>query len=259
MKTAVFIMSCDKTRDVLMHFIKGFNIYWNDNTFPVYLGSNNELTPENFNNATLISVPISNWKQETLEQLSLLQNHDPSITHLIVMLDDFILNRKVDNVRLSKMLHSGNLENIKYLRLKRLEEGIIKKISQLFIIQKEFLNERIFKIRKSHPYFTSLQIAIWDINYLKLCIEGCDNIWEFETQKNEKLEHYSVLHNHFYYRHIVEKGKWETYASFYCNNYINYFNPGDRKFQSFKILDNLINYIKKFKFLIFGYWLTSSK
>lgn len=246
-------MSCNKTRDVFSHFAKGFNIYWSNNTLPVYVGSNNELIPHSLNGTIFLSVPTSNWKQETLEQLSLLQSNDPSLSHVIVMLDDFILKKNVDNFRLLNMLHSGKLDNIKYLRLKRLEEGFIKRINQLFLIKKEFYKEKIFLIRKSHPYFSSLQIAIWDIGYLKSCILNCDNIWNFETNNTRKCEHYSVLNNLFFYRHIVEKGKWETYASSYCKKHINYFNPGNREFQSFKFQNKLINYLRKVKFLVFGY------
>ena len=257
MKTAVFIMSCDKTRDVLLHFVEAFNKFWDNNRLPVYLGTNNEPTPSNFNNSILLPVPKSNWKQETLEQLSLLQHIDPSLTHVIILLDDFILNQNVENDRLTNMLDSGQLRNIKYLRLKRLEEGIFKKIIQCIFVESDFLNEKIFKIRKSHPYFTSLQIAIWDINYLKSCITNCKNIWAFETQKNSQIEHYSVLHNIFHYQHIVEKGKWESYAPMYCKKHINFFNSGNREFRSLNLSHKLKNRIKKIKFLIFGYWFTN--
>jgi hypothetical protein len=259
MKAGIFIMSCDNTRDILDHFIKGYNLYWINNTLKIYLGTNDAPLPKDFNNVNLLSVPKSNWKKETIDQLTLLQMTEPTLTHVIVILDDFIFNNHVENNKLTNILYSGKYDNIKYLRLKRLEDGLYEKALQFTKIEKWYSKEKIFKIRKSHPYYTSLQIALWDINYLKSCLVNIENIWDFELQKSNHVEHYSVLNNIFFYKHIVEKGKWEFYASNYCKKYLNYFNPGDRKFQSYKFSNKLINYIKKIKFLIFGYWLTSIK
>lgn len=253
MKTAIFIMSCDKTRDVLEHFIKGFNLYWKDNSLKIYLGSNDLPQPNDFKNSILLSVPNSNWKNETIDQLVLLQKLDPDLTHVLVILDDFILSNNVDNLRLNNILSSGQFDKIKYLRLKRLEEGIFKKIVQLFLIDKKYTVDKVFKIRKNHPYYSSLQIAIWDINYLKSCIINTDNIWNFELQNLNNEIHYSILSNIFSYKHIVEKGKWEPYAKKYCNKYIKYFNPNKRYFQSNDSLSIFKNWIVRIKFLFF--WL----
>ena len=252
-------MSCDKTRDVLEHFIKGFNLYCNDISLKIYLGTNDLPLPNEINNAVLLSVAKSNWKNETLEQINLLQKNDPNITHVLVMLDDFILNNHVDVLRLDNILLSGQFDNIKYLRLKRLEEGIFKKLLQYYLIDKEFTIEKIFKIRNSHPYYSSLQIAIWDINYLKSCISNTDDIWDFELQNLNNEIHYSVLRNIFSYKHIVEKGKWETYAQKYCNKHIKYFNPNKRNFQSNNFLIILKNLVVRIKFLFFGYFLSTNK
>ena len=259
MNTAIFIMSCDKTRDVLLHFIKGFNIYWGDNSLPIFLGTNDELLPDDFNNVTLLSVPKSSWKQETIEQISLLKKINPSITHVLVMLDDFILNSKVDNPILLNLINSCELESLKYVRLKRIEEGFIRTILYLFFTPHKNTLPKIFKIRKSHPYYSSLQIALWDINYLNSCVHKAENIWHFELQKTSEFDHFSVINNIFNYRHIVEKGKWEPYSYKYCLKYINYFNENNREFNPSKIENKIVNCIKRIKFLFFGYLFSNHK
>jgi hypothetical protein len=201
----------------------------------------------------------SNWKQETIDQLTLLQEIDPTLTHVLVILDDFIFNSKVDNKRLNRIISSDNFNNIKYLRLKRLEEGLIKKALQFINIDKNYKVDKIFKIRKNHPYYSSLQIALWDINYLKSCVLNIDNIWDFELQNSNNFVHYSVLNNIFNYKHIVEKGKWETYASTYCKKYLNYFNPSNREFHPVSLKSIIKNRFVKIKFILFGYFLTRIK
>jgi hypothetical protein len=253
MKAGIFIVSCDKTRDVLLHFIKGFNIYWSDNVLPVFLGTNDHPLPADFEKATLLSVPKSNWKQETLDQICLLQKKDSSLTHVIVMLDDFILNRIVDNQRILNLINSNEINNIKYLRLKRLEEGIYRIILQFIFTPKQKISEKVFKIRKSHPYFSSLQIAIWDIAYFKSCVSKSENIWQFELQKSLDFDHFSVCNNVFHYRHIVEKGKWESYSSKYCKKYISFFNEGSREFHSNSYIFRIKKFLIRLKFYFLGY------
>ena len=65
----------------------------------------------------------------------------------------------------------------------------------------------IFKISKKYPYYTSLQVTIWDIDYLIDCLKNNINIWEFERLKS-KYNHYAVKNTVIKYRHVVEKGKW---------------------------------------------------
>ena len=253
MNTAIFIMSCDNTRDVLKHFIHGINKYWKDNRLPIFLGNNSNIMPENLNNTILLSSPKSTWKQETLNQLHQIKINNPNITHLLVLLDDFILNKSVDNNSLLNIIYQVEIQNLNYLRLKRLEDSFIMKLLQYFI-SIDFINKiKIFKIRNTHPYYSSLQVAIWDIDYLINLLNSISNIWEFELQNKLPNSHFSVLDNVFSYKHVVEKGRWETYAKKYCLKHIEYFNRGERGVHEISFLTKVIKLIKSVKFFLFGY------
>jgi len=259
MKVAVYVMSCDKTSDVLEHFMIGLKKYWNDCLFNIYIGTNSIRKDYGLANIKYIPVERSNWRDETLEQLAMLQTIDSEITHLIVFLDDFVLNGPISNDRVMNIVKYGKLNEIKYLRLKRLEEGLIRKCLQYFLKKIRIKNELIFEIRKTHPYFSSLQVCLWELKHLKFVVEQATDIWNFELFCNSSVKHYSVIDNIVNYRHIVEKGKWEIYAKEYCENNIGFFTPGKRLFRARGFIYSLKYFYTHSKFVIFGYSIMTLK
>ena len=71
------------------------------------------------------------------------------------------------------------------------------------LINSFMLRSDINKVRHSYPYYTSLQISLWDIKYFIKNIENCETIWNFERQQISK-NHYHLKYNFF---HVVEKGE----------------------------------------------------
>ena len=49
----------------------------------------------------------------------------------------------------------------------------------------------INKIRENYPYYSSLQISLWDIDYFIKNISNCKSIWHFERQQLTK-NHYHI-------------------------------------------------------------------
>jgi hypothetical protein len=259
MKVAIYIMSCDNTLDVLTHFIVGFKKYWGDCPFDIYIGSNNKNLKLNFANYKILPANKSNWKTETLEQLEIIRKLDSDLTHLIVFLDDFILSNPVSNGRIFEICNYKELDSIKYLRLKRLEDGLFQKCIQLFQNKIHINKELIFKIRKVHPYFSSLQVSLWNLEHLTDTLNQATDIWDFETKKYESLDHYSVTETIIKYKHIVQKGKWEIYSKKYCENKIGYFNQGNRLLKPNKSINYLSYYFLKAKFFLLGYFYVNLK
>lgn len=246
-------MSCDKTSDVLTHMLIGFNKYWDDNQFNVFVGVNENDLKLNSNKIKTIKSKINNWKSESLEQINHILEINPELTHVILFLDDFILNKKVDNNALNQICKNVISSNTKYLRLKKIEESLFMNFINKFRKKTTISGKSIFKIRKSHPYYSSLQVAIWDINHLIETIKNSKNIWDFENIVYSSVDHFSVSDNIFNYRHVVEKGNWEFYAENFCNKYLNYFQKGNRKMNSNTLFNKIKLKLKRFKFLIFGY------
>jgi hypothetical protein len=246
-------MSCDKTSDVLSHMLLSFYKYWDENMFDVYVGVNENEIKFNKNNFKSIKSKKGNWKSESLEQINNLLQINPDLTHVILFLDDFILNKNVDSKSLNKLCNEIIFKKIKYLRLKKIEESLFFNFFNSFRKKILLSGISIFRIRRSHPYYSSLQVAIWDINHLIETIKNSENIWNFENLNFKNVNHFSVTNNIFNYKHVVEKGNWEFYAESFCTKYLGYFNKGSRKMNSDTFINVLKLLLKKVKFMFFGY------
>jgi hypothetical protein len=253
MKTVVFVVSCEKTVDVLEHFFLGFQLYCKNVDFPIYVGCNHVPSDSKFSGIQFISAPKSNWKDETIFQLKALKIENPNVSNVILILDDFIIKKNLDFERLKSIVEFVENNQLKYLRIKRLEGSIINLFSQY--LRKIPINkdDNIFEIPKSHPYYSSLQIAIWEYDYLISSLQKCKNIWDFELQSDSLFNHYSIYKDVFSYRHIVEKGKWEIYAKSYCEKYIGFFNVGERSTRNVNLLGSVYNMLRRLKFMFLGY------
>lgn len=252
-KIGIFVMSCDRTSDVAKHFISAFYKYWPDCPFPIYFGINEIKAHLQRPGIFHLSVPSSGWKEESLLQLQLIRQAEPGITHLLVFLDDFIFNRKVDTNSLIAIAEDITKKQPDYLRLKRLEESWLGLLRQYVLPGTRFGTESCFEIRKSHPYYSSLQVAFWKIDHLEDFINRAGNIWTFEHLQNVSKPHFSVRNTFFHYRHVVEKGAWETGAARYCRKHVGWFEPGNRKMNSSSVAATCRFYGRKLIFFLLGY------
>jgi hypothetical protein len=250
---AVFVMSCDKTLDVARHFIAAFRKYWPDCPYPIYFGINREQS----HLASLAAIPlpseIKGWKGETLDQLRTLRRLAPNMTHALVFLDDFVLSKKVDTSRIRRVLSDAVTKGATYLRLRRLEESIPGRLLQRFATQYVFGKESCIKIRFSHPYYASLQVALWRLDHLNTLLERSDNIWMFERMKDRETTHYAVLKSLIEYRHVVEKGEWDVTAEAHCRKALGWFNHGARPRRGNNFRTRTAGLLNRVRFALFGY------
>jgi hypothetical protein len=247
---AIYVMSSDKTSDVAFHFCKGFSKYWSDCPFTVYFGVNAKSWHTEEIHATPLKVPIRGWKHESLDQLRIIKNKAPNLTHLIVFLDDFIISDRV-NSELIKWAAKKSLElGLKYLRLRRLESSFAWKILNYRGRENA---EKILEINRNYPYYSSLQVAIWEIEHLKETIQKSHDIWHFETLNIPNYAHYATNETAIKYQHIVEKGKWVSGAEEYCKSAIDWFDCGSRPVIRYTKLQQIKNSLGKMIFPIFGY------
>ena len=117
----------------------------------------------------------------------------------------------------------------------------------------KFLKKDI-EIPSSHPYYSSLQVALWNIDYLIKRANSCSDIWNFEKKIISDEKHFSVKKNLMNYRHVVEKGKWDYRAnSIFRKAGINYSFNGIQKHRVsifYKLKQQILKY---FILPIFGY------
>ena len=245
--TCIFINSCDKTHDVAKYFLKAYTKYIKNDQLDVFIGVNKRKHHKNYKFLNYIFTPKSNWKLETLFQLNILKRQY-GYKKVIHILDDFIFSNHSNIRDLKNTLSYFETNNLKYLCLKNMNECGLFTLINSFMLRSD-----INKVRHSYPYYTSLQISLWDIKYFIKNIENCETIWNFERQQISK-NHYHLKYNFFHYKHVVEKGEWDYGSSNYINRYVGKFFPGDRPFRK-SFFGYQIFYIKKFSFFLFGFLL----
>ena len=244
MSTCFFINSSDNTSDVASIFLKSYTKYVKNNPLKIFMGINKK-RHNNYNFINYLQANKSNWKDETLYQLNILKNKY-KIKNVILTLDDFIFNKEKNCSEINELIKLFDNKKLKYLSLKKLDESKFTDLKNLFRKKKS-----INKLRYSYPYYSSLQISLWDIDYLIDNIMSCTSIWNFELLKSSN-NHHDVNEDYFSYKHIVEKGEWNYYTPLYVRKYIGEFKPGSRKVKK-DLFGFFIYNIRIISFYVFGF------
>lgn len=244
-------MSSDNTADVARHFAGAFERYVSHLECEIFWGTNSAEPPLTKFAATGLHAARGGWKQEVLAQLRQIREKRPSISHVIVFLDDFILRKPVDFRAFSPMFTDAVEVGWKYLRLAPIEEAFFSRWISANEAQAEIGGRRCVAIRRSHPYYASLQVAMWEVDYLIDCVSRAKDIWSFETQASE-VQHYSVLSPVVVYRHAVEKGEWDHGARRLCLKHAGFFKPGSRTQRS-GIVGEIRRHFVRARFAVAGY------
>lgn len=248
-KIPLYIMSCDKNHDVLEYCLQSISINLSINNFMIYVGTNTENSKlSDIVNLQFLKAPRSSWRTETLHQLYYLKNAYKDIDYLCVLLDDFVIRTRVNQKSIRALFDDCKFHNIQYLKLKAPTMTI------RFFLKKMFVNELYSEVDNNHPYYSSLQIAVWNIDHLIWTVENSNDIWDFERIRDTSIIHYSVNKSVVNYKHVIEKGKWDINSKKYIFKIIDKFNPGDRAEIDLSTINYLKVIIKRYiLFPLFGY------
>ena len=244
----ILISSSDNTIDVFEQTIKSYQKYWPQRPFPTYIGLNSD-NDKVFLRGTGIStvcVPATgSWSVEIAQQLSVLRE---KYKYVILFLDDFFITSSPNNEAILGSLELVYDNNMKYLRLIKITRSVVPMI--LGYMSGLFDKKEFEVVSRSNLYYSSLQVAIWDIDYLVETL-GDKNIWEFEYTVTDEV-HYAVTHDVVKYIHVVEKGVWMAYSSIIFRLSGLGLITGFRKKESLWRLP--IYMIRKIRFYLFGYF-----
>ena len=202
-KVAVVICSSDNRLDILERALPSLFKFWPDCPYSIYVGLNSkrELAP----NITPLLAQPSEWRKECLEQVAQI-----SETHVIVVLDDFLFQRPVDQHRIEMLVNAALHSDISYLRLMPLGKSLLKHLFGLFRTPNR---EGIEVINEDRPFYSGLQIALWNRAHFMSLLQLQGSIWDFEHQKVLGVTHYVVTDGPaIHYSHLVDKGRWLPYA-----------------------------------------------
>jgi hypothetical protein len=200
---AVLICSSDGRRDILQRVLPSLFKYWPDCPYPIYAGLNTdyELGP----NITTLLAPPSEWRKECFEQIAQIPE-----THLIVVLDDFLFQKPVDQSSLSRFVFEAINSKLPYLRLLPLGKSMLERLFNSNGIRSVV---DIRAIKEGRPFYSGLQIAIWNKAHLLSMLKSRGSIWDFEHKRKPGAAHYVITGRPpIVYSHLVEKGRWLPHA-----------------------------------------------
>jgi hypothetical protein len=201
---AVAICSSDSRVDILHRVLPSLFKYWPDCPYSIYvcLNSKQWVAP---NVTTLVASP-SEWREECLAQVAQIPEE-----HLILVLDDFLIQRRVNQESLSTYVSITKQLDLQYLRLVPLGISPLARLLKLHQSRAVALYEAM---NANRPFFSSLEIAIWNKAHFMSLLGLPGSIWDFEHQKMPGITHFAVTGSApIVYSHLVEKGRWLPYAS----------------------------------------------
>jgi hypothetical protein len=200
---AVLICSSDGRRDVLTRVLPSLRKFWPDCPYLIYVGLNTacDLGPK----VETLVAPPSEWRKECREQVSQIKE-----SHLIVVLDDFLIQAPVDQARVTMLVDEAIRRDLPYLRLMPLGRSVVQRVTDLVRPRPQM---DIREIEEGRPFYSSLQIAIWNKVHFLALLESNGSIWDFEHRGRSDSPHYAITSGQpILYSHLVEKGRWLPYA-----------------------------------------------
>jgi len=208
------ILSFGKNNDLFKPVIKNLFKNGDMSLFDVYwLTTNNnkaKIQTEDYP-VNILCVDNADWKREITAQLQELSNVING-NYFILMLDDFIFHKPFNSRQIYQMAKEAEKRQLNYVRLKKEEKSIFNLVLKLYTAS--FDNFKT--INKSHPYYSSLQLSVWDLQYIETIIERSKNIWDFETIKTD-YRHY-LCDLRLPYSHILERGELFPWAIKYIGS-----------------------------------------
>jgi hypothetical protein len=196
---AVFVCSSDSRLDILERVFPSVLRHWTDCPYKIYVGLNSACA--RWPGVTVLEAPAADWREECLIQLAQVRE-----SHLIVILDDFLFQRPVDQALVSRFASQALTLRIPYLRLLPLGKSVVQRLG---FAAPHALADGIVEIAPTRPFYSSLQIGVWEkSHFIKMLNQG-GSIWDFEHLGLPDARHYAITGTApIVYRHLVEKGRW---------------------------------------------------
>lgn len=206
---AVLVVSCDRYADLWRPFFELFGKRWPDCPFPVFLGSN-ERTFAHPSVRPVMVGPDRDWSSNLQAMLSLLEAE-----YVILMLEDFLLTRRVDTSRVMSLASLVRERQLGSLRLVPYHSP--------FDLPGEPIPgvAGVTRVAHGHPYRVSAQAAIWRTDVLERHLIAGASPWEFEllgSMQSEEFgdEFWEVTEPVLWYEQAIEKGRWKPSGLAIC-------------------------------------------
>jgi len=198
----VLVCSCDKYADLQGLFVALFRKYWPDCPFPLVLVTETGLTA-GFDRTIACGGGL-NWASRLVKALDTL-----SVSHVLMLCDDYFLESRVDTPRLLKRLYEMKRLGAVNLRLvPNPRKGLPR-------------DHDLMEYPKQTAYCVSTLAGFWECHYLRRLAENVGSIWEFEREgsfavADEKRPILATRTREFPFVDAVHKGHWERFGVRVC-------------------------------------------
>lgn len=198
----VLVISCDRYADVWDPFFALFRLRWPDCPFPLFLGTNQKRY-ENTEVTTLAIGDDESWASGVLKMLDALEGD-----HVIVFLEDFMLQQRVDTAAVLALVDLARRERVGCLRL-------VAHMPLAYAPTRPVAGvPGVGEIERGALHRVSLQVAIWRVETLRRLLVPGETAWDFEvlgTALSNRLPEpfWGVYESVIRYDQAVEKGKWK--------------------------------------------------
>lgn len=224
-RICVLVCSSDKTFDVFRQVSTSFGKHWSDCPFAMFVGLNSDPKVGYHSMFRPIYSPVMGWRHELI---SYVEQLPAQFDYVLLFLDDYLLRSPVNNTRLVQLLDDAmNLER-DYLALVQVRRPFLSRRMRRFKYLRQPVS--IEQIEDTTPYYSSLQVALWERGHLLDMLRMNDgSIWSFEHQVNPSRPHFAISGKPpIDYIHVVEKGSWQAYAPNLFRRLDLSFEPGSR-------------------------------
>lgn len=242
---AVLVSSSDRTVDVFEKVFAGFQAAWPDCPYRRYVGVSTRAPRRAHGFMPLVAGFDRGWAAELLEQLAQLPG---DVDYVVLLLDDFLLQGRVDTNLVDQVASLAVAGGLPYLRLRPTERSLW--VATLRSLAGAAADLTAVRLKRDEPYFSALQAAIWSRSHLQHCLRDSGSIWDFEHMI-PTADHFAVNRRVLFYRHVVQKGQWRGYAPRYFRRETLEFEPGDRPLRGAD--DDRLFQLERFKFALLGY------
>jgi|APSaa5957512535_1039671.scaffolds.fasta_scaffold07399_1 hypothetical protein len=245
MNFETFICSSDNTHDVFdLVFLKNTSAF-NSWKKEIFVGSN---VVNNNSPFVTISAPLlGGWREELLYQITELKKKK-SAQYVFLLLDDFYFFEPISYKAITKHALYTSKNDLDYLRLVKPRRSFLVTLCNIFSLRKQ----QYTSLGLNEPYYTSLQPAIWKIDYLIKLLSSSCNIWEFEHLTYQHSKHAAVTKEFLSFTHLVEKGRWLPKAFAFIDSSFHKIMH-KRGIHQYSFFERPL--VTKIKFYIFGYFI----
>lgn len=201
----LLVVSCDRYSDIWKPFFAIFHKRWPDCPYPLYLGANHKIFPDE--TVTTISVGEDfSWAESLRRMIDRL-----SSKYVILFLEDFFLLDPVNTPEIEKLVQLAQTE----------QTGCLRLFSILPPPHRLEKHPGLGFFSPGDDYRVTLQAAIWRVDTLKSLLVPGFNPWEFEILGNKLSENlddrfWCVTKPVIRYEQVVEKGKWKPVGLEIC-------------------------------------------